>query len=47
MVMNNQVRSNVIMHCKINIILYKECCAEKAYIFDKVDLEIYYKTLIC
>ena len=30
------------MHCKIIIILYKECCAEMAYIFDKVDLEICY-----
>ena len=33
------------MHCKIIMILYKECCAEMAYIFDKVDLEICYKTL--
>ena len=32
------------MHCKIIMILYKKCCAEKAYIFDKVDLEICYKT---
>ena len=35
------------MRCKIVVILYKECCAEKAYIFDKVDFEICYKTLIC
>ena len=39
--------TNVTMHCKIIIILYKECCAEMAYIFDKVNLEIYYKILIC
>ena len=45
--MNNQIRSNDTMHCKIIMILYKECCAEMAYIFDKVDLEICYKTLIC
>ena len=42
--MNNQIRSNVTMHCKIIKILYKECCAEMACIFDKVDLEICYKT---
>ena len=35
------------MHCKIIIILYREHCAEMACIFDKVDLEICYKTLVC
>ena len=45
--MNNQIRSNVTMHCKFIMILYKECCAEMASIFDKVDLEIFYKILIC
>ena len=45
--MNNQIRSNVTMDCKIIMILYKECCTEMAHIFDKVDLEICYKTLIC
>ena len=38
MVMNNQMRFNVTMHCKIIIILYKGCYAEMAYIFDKVNL---------
>ena len=45
--MNNPMRSNITMHCKIIMILYEEWCAEMAYIFDKVDLEICYKTLIC
>ena len=42
--MNNQMKSNVTMYCKIIMILYKECCVEMAY---KFDLEICYKTLIC
>ena len=47
MVMNNQMRFDFTMHCKIIIIIYKECCAEMACIFDKVNLEICYKILIC